>query len=1343
MTDPTPSRDRTTPEPKPRGSGGWIRRLSPFLLAHKRAVYTAFGVSLLSQIVAAIEPLLQRAIIDNGLTDHQPIGIYLAALVGTACLSLWWTYIRRWRGGQFSLFVMFDLRNAIYERLQRLDFAGHDQLHTGQLVSRSSSDVGLIQGLLQFLPIMSGNVVMVAFSVVIMFVLSPPLALIMLVSLPVLLAVALRMRSTVFPATWHAQQEAGVVAGVVDEAVTGVRVVKGFGQEDRELAHLTDASRTLYSSRARLVRVQARYTPVLSAIPSYTMVAILGLGGWLVTGGHISYGTFFAFMTYVALMVPPVRMLAGLFAIGQQARAGAERVLDILDTNPLITEKPDALELPPVLGDVRFEGVRFGYTAEQAVLDDFDLRVAPGEVVALVGASGSGKSTVTALLPRFYDVGAGRITIDGVDVRDTTLDSLRRQVGVVFEEAFLFSDSVRSNIAYARPDASLDDIVAAATAAGADGFIRALPDGYDTLIGERGLTLSGGQRQRVALARAILTNPRILVLDDATSAVDAATEEAIHDTLRSIMAERTTILIAHRRSTLRLAQRIVVIDRGHVVAQGTHDELMAQDLRYRALLAGPEPAGVGGNGHAPPDDANLDGAFDDDPSTLLSDVPSAGVPDGLSAEAAAELSELEERTAIAELEAFDPVDIETIDVDPVDIGTARSGHNGDGAVTPDAWRRLTDDGSLRPTATVAPVARFGPGGNRGGMVGGPGGPMGGMALAATPELLAALDELPPADDQPDVDEVAAAKLTPGEFKIREFVKPWMRWLAFGFGLVMADALLSLLGPFLVRRGLDQGVAAHDLQSLWFTTALFALAVTVDWAVTWGYTWITGRTSERMLFALRIKIFAHLQRLSLDYYDAELDGRVMTRMTTDVDALSQLVQTGLINAVVGLLTCVGVFVFLVVLSPPLALAAASVLPPLLLATLWYRRRSTIAYAAARESIADVNANLQESLSGVRVAQAYVREERNITGFRDVNRRYLKDRLGAQRLIALYFPFVLFVADIGAVVVLATGDHLVQTGAVTTGVVIAFLLYLDQFFAPIQQLSQVLDTWQQAAASTRKIEELFAIESGTPPPEHPVDPGQLVGEIQFDDVHFRYPNTVGDEALSGIDLTIAPGETVALVGETGAGKSTIVKLVSRFYDPIAGSVRVDGIDLRDVDLGAFRRQIGIVPQEAFLFTGTLRDNIAYGRPDATDAEVEAAARAVGAHEFVASQPGGYLAPVSERGRSLSAGQRQLIALARARLVDPAILLLDEATSQLDLASEARVQRAMGTVAEGRTTLLVAHRLPTARRADRILVVDHGGIVEEGTHDDLVALGGRYADLWTTFTTSADDAARSAPT
>ena len=1243
---------------RPRGDKGWIRRLAPYLLAHRRNVIIALSAAVGGQAVSAFVPVIQAVIIDDVIVaQERSVWPWLLLLTAAAFISFVAAYVRRWVGGRVSLDVQFDLRNAIYERLQRLDFAGHDTLQTGQLVSRASSDLGLLQGLLSFLPILLGNLVMLVLSLVIMLALSPLLTLVMAVTLPLLLVVSLRLRRTIFPATWDAQQHAGEVAGVVDEAVTGVRVVKGFGQEDREVARLADTARGLYRSRSRLVRLQAKFTPTLSAIPALAQVAVLALGGWLAIEGHITLGTFLAFSSYLVQLVAPVRMLSGLMTIGQQARAGAERVLDILETNAKVQDRPDAVDLPAAAGDVRFDGVRFGYTSADPVLDHFDLHVRPGEVVALVGASGSGKSTVMALLPRFYDVAAGRVTIDGVDVRDVTLASLRRQVGVVFEDAFLFSDTVRANIAYGRPDATDEEVRAAAHAAGAHGFISELPDGYATTVGERGLTLSGGQRQRVALARAIVTDPRILVLDDATSSVDAATEEAIHATLRSLMAGRTTILIAHRRSTLRLAERIALVDGGRVVDQGTHDELFARSPRYRSLLAGP--------------DEGAEGADGDDDLASPAPTPRRAVPAAMGAPSA-----------------------------------------------------------TAPTAgTAAGLPRFGPGANRG--IGG--GPWG-VALTATPELLAAVDRLPSADDEPHVDDaVAAAPPVGGKFRILRFVRPWWRWLLLGFGLVVADAGLTLLGPLLIRTGIDHGVRIDDAAVLWAASALFLAAVLVDWVVTWGYTLVTGRTAERLLYALRIKIFAHLQRLSLDYYDREMAGRIMTRMTTDVEALSQLIQTGLINAVVGFLTCIGVFVFLVVLSPPLALATSVVLPPLVLATWWYERASSVAYAKARDSIASVNANLQESLSGVRVAQAYVREDRNIAGFRDVNDEYRGARLGAQRLIAIYFPFVLLLGDLGAVVVLGTGSALVANGVVTAGIVIAFLLYLDQFFAPIQQLSQVFDTWQQAAASIDKIEELLATPTGTPLPAAPVPPPRLRGAIRFERVHFRYPGTVGDEALGGIDLSIAPGETVALVGETGAGKSTIVKLIARFYDPTGGRVSVDGIDLRDVELGAFRRQLGVVPQEAFLFTGTIRENIAYGRPGATDAEIEAAARAVGAHDFVIGLPGGYDATVSERGRSLSAGQRQLVALARAELVDPAVLLLDEATSQLDLASEARVQRAMGVVATGRTTVLVAHRLPTARAADRILVVDGGRIVEAGDHEELLAAGGRYAELWSAFTTS----------
>jgi ATP-binding cassette subfamily B protein len=1280
-----------TPQPAPPEAGGWIVRLWPFMRAHGHDVRLAFGMSMAGMAVTAVTPVVQKVIVDDVITSHsRPLAPWLALLVAAGLFGFGAAYVRRFVGGRVALAVQFDLRNAVYERLQRLDFASHDQLQTGQLVSRASSDVALIQGLLSFLPIMLGNALLVVLALVVMVVLSPPLTLVVLATLPAMLVVALKLRTSIFPASWDAQQRAAEVAGVVDEAVSGVRVVKGFGQEDRQLGELAGTGASLFRARLRLIRLTARFTPTLQLIPVLGQVGVLAVGGWLAIEGRITLGTLLAFASYLVQLVAPVRMFASLLAVGQQARAGAERLLDLLDANPLVTERPGAPELVVTEGAVRLEGVRFCYTKDAPVLDGFDLEVAPGETVALVGTSGSGKSTVALLLPRFYDADAGAVTIDGVDVRDVTLDSLRRQVGVVFEEPFLFSDTVRANLAYGRPDATDAELEAAAEAAEADGFIRALPDGWDTVVGERGLTLSGGQRQRVALARALVTDPRVLVLDDATSSIDARTEEEIHAALRSTMAGRTTLLIAHRRSTLRLASRIVLVDGGRVVDSGTHEQLLARSPMYRALLTGPGDALVA------------------DPLDVAAAVP----PDGSVAPGAHGAG-----SAVR------------IDGDARHAGAARRhGHDGAadgdrvGGITPSAWPDRDAGGAPVPVATVSAAPRVGP----------PGGG-GAMPLSATPELLTALDQLPPADDEPDVD-VAHEAGPDQRFRLREFLRPYRRWLVLGFGLVAVDSVLVLIGPLMVRRGVDDGVRLLDHRALNVAALVFLAAALADWGVTRTYTLVTGRTAERLLYALRIRVFAHLQRLSLDFYDREMAGRVMTRMTTDIEALQQLLQTGLVNAIVSLATCVGVLAFLVVLSPPLALAAASVLPPLALATWWYRRRSGALYATARDRIATVNANFQESLSGVRVAQAYIREDRNIAGFRQVNDGYLQARLGAQRLIALYFPFVLLLSDVGAAVVLGTGSALVVHDVVTPGVVIAFVLYLNQFFSPIQQLSQVFDTWQQATASMDRIDELMATPTGTPPAAHPVDPGRLRGEVAFEGVRFRYPNTAGDEALAGVDLVIAPGETVALVGETGAGKSTILKLVARFYDPTAGRVTIDGHDLRDLDLSAFRRQLGVVPQEAFLFTGTIRDNIAFGRPEAGDAEVEAAARAVGAHDFVARLPGGYLEPVSERGRSLSAGQRQLIALARARLVDPVMLLLDEATSNLDLATEAAVQAAMGVVATGRTTLLVAHRLPTARGADRIAVIDGGRIVAVGTHDELLATSPAYADLWAAFSTEA---------
>nr|WP_245663953.1 ABC transporter ATP-binding protein [Nocardia arthritidis] len=1231
---------------------GWIRRLWAECLPH-RAVLGGLAAAVVGgAVVETAGPLLTKRAVDAaGIGDTAAISVVAGLILILAVSRSAAGFGRRWLAGRLSLDVQHALRVQLLGALQRLDGVGQDTLRTGQVVSRSITDLQLVQGLLAMVPLSGMALLEFGLAAAVMIWLSPPLAAVALLVVPAIGVVVYRMRPRLHAATWSAQQRAADLAQHVEETVTGVRVVKGFGQEARMVDLLERHGRKLFAERMRAARIDAGFAPSVATIPQIGMVAVIALGGLLALHGGIGIGTFVAFAAYVAVMTGTARILSSVIVMAQLTRAAAERVFQVIDTAPVIAEPDHPVDLPDGPLGIEIDALSFGFDPDRPVLRELDLRVRPGETVAIIGPAGSGKSTLALLLPRFYapDAGSIRLFTDataphagnasaatranplagthtaetvGVDIADVRAADLRAAIGVVFDDPFLFSDTIAANIALGRPEATDEEIRQAAVQAAADEFIAELPDGYDTVVGERGLTLSGGQRQRIALARTLLARPRVLVLDDATSAVDAVTEAAIFQALPD-NGGRTTLILAHRESTLAHADRVIRL---------------------------PAPAGH------------------------LAAEPDPGAT-------------------------------------PVSRGRALDGPSG---------------------------RRFG----------------GAAAdISETPELRKTIALLPPATEQPSMDAERLREPDPA-FRLTRLLRPVRALVLTVIALLAADAIIAIAFPPLVRYAIDGGVLGADAGALVRATLLGTALAGAGWAVGAATTMLTARTGERVLFALRVRSFAHLQRLGLDYYERELSGRIMTRMTTDVDALSTFLQTGVATSLIGLLTLVGITAALLVIDVSLALAVLSTVPALAIATVLFRRVSSTAYTVSREHVSAVNADFQENVTGLRAVQANRHEPRAARRFAEYSQRYRNSRLRAQRAIALYFAFVVGWADVALAAVVYFGAREVATGATSAGTLVAFVLYLGLLFVPILQLSQVFDSYQQARVGLRRIGDLLRTPSSIaadPADPVPID-GGLRGEVMFDDVRFRYAGS-RVPALDGVSLHIPAGSTLALVGPTGAGKSTVVKLLARLYDlppdsgfagapsPAAvvpesetgvfadapGAIRVDGVDVRDYRLAQYRSRLGIVPQEAHLFTGDVASNIAFGKPFATPEEIAAAAAAVGATEMIAALPLGMNQPVGERGRGLSAGQRQLIALARAELVAPDLLLLDEATATLDPDAEASVLAASRSLSRDRTTVLVAHRLATAARADRIAVVDHGRIVEFGSHAELLAAGGPYTRLW----------------
>jgi ATP-binding cassette subfamily B protein len=564
----------------------WWRRILPVIASHRLPFILAIGLSFVSLVFQTLVPNMLNGAINHALIPHSNklhsdvIAILIVGVLAgiTGAVSRQYVFLTAYN-------VEADLRSLIYEHLSWLSFSFYDRVQSGQLISRANSDIRSVQMYSTFAPLILVQCCVGVLAIGFMLSIDPLLTLIAMTVMPILYFVGLRMRRVMFPISWITQARLAEVATIVDENVNGVRVVKSFAQEEAEINRLADAAERVAWAYIKDAQIRGKWSPWVQNLPQLGLAFVLFFGGWMVIDGRLSVGAIFAFNAYLLMLQAPFMMLGQLVMMGQRAKASAERIFEILDENPDIVERPGAFDLEDVRGSIDFNHVRFSYSEDAEILHDFDAHITPGESVAIVGRTGSGKSTIARLVTRFYDIDEGAILIDDHDVRDVTLPSLRKNVGVVLDEPFLFSISIHDNIAYGNPDATDREVEAAARAANAHEFIERLPERYETVIGERGYTLSGGQRQRLAIARTLLLNPPILILDDATSAIDVHVEAGIYEALNQLMSTRTTIVIAHRISTIALASRVILLDDGRVVASGTHEALLASTPLYAEILA--------------------------------------------------------------------------------------------------------------------------------------------------------------------------------------------------------------------------------------------------------------------------------------------------------------------------------------------------------------------------------------------------------------------------------------------------------------------------------------------------------------------------------------------------------------------------------------------------------------------------------------------------------------------------------------------------------------------------------------------------------------------------------------
>jgi len=1171
-----------------------VKRQRRWLIASLVLSFLATGISI---VVAQITATIFDKAID---ARSQDLGPLVAALVGFAVLDFVVLWVNLQVSSRLEYQIEFDLRSRLYRQLQRAAPRDLDAVATGQMVTRSLSDLELLQLLLQVIPLLVAGVpILLGYALYLSFV-NVPLTLLVISLFAFNGYLVNRIRPRLWGLAFLGLNQRAEVTTAIDEPVRGIRVVKAFGGESRERDRVREAAAKAYEFVMTRVRLEARFDLLLRAAPVLVRAGLLLFGARLVVSGSISLGKFVIFYTFLVEGTYIAQYLDELVSLWQLAKTGAGRITQLLAVAP---DEVDLGFTPLPVGTTGLEfhrvGVGFG---ESTALADFDLSVRPGAMTVLTGGPGSGKSIVAALAAGLLPPTEGDVRLDGVDVRSIDPTDMHKAVHLVSEEPFLFARSVRENLTVGAlagaldPHVRIDDEVlrAALVAAGAADVVDQLADGLDERLGDRGMTLSGGQRQRLALARALVVPPRVLVLDDALSAVNPAREVEILRSIRSHAPATAVLCITRRPGPMSLADDVV-------------------------------------------------------------DLPPAGSHRGIAAPGELEAPEVSVFASLSKATPYDPRLLEIIQ------GITMSG------------------------------------------------------------------------DRPEFPDEAATRAdeAPG---LRNMLRPQRRRVVQAVGALLVLTAVALVPEFVFGEAADFVRAGNTRATDLLALGLVAVAFVVG-AGQFMFRITSAKVNQGVLYGLRRRVFERLSSLGVEYYDRELPGQVSAKVVHDIDQIARFLgsgfgEPGMYQLVSNVALFLGSMGIITLLSPAVALVVLPFALVVLAVTWGQIGIADRAFAASRSRLGDVVSRLQEDFAGRYVIKAFGAERRAALDFETDARALRQARKRAATVSNSYIAVIQLMLALAAATIYLRAGNLALAGALTVGTVVSLRLYLDSALRPIRLLGRLWQQYVQARVSFRQLAQPFAVPVLPTPLDpnratEPVECPQLSGALTFDAVSFVYPGTVRS-VVRDLSFAIEPGRIVAVVGYTGAGKSSVAKLLGRIYDPTAGHITIDGFDLRDLELTSYRRRLGIVPQDAFLFRGTVAANIAYGRPDASAEEIRRAAAGVGALDALLTLDGSFGATVDEEGRNLTAAQRQLIALARMWMVEPDVLVLDEATASLDAATEATVLDAVCGL--GRTTLLITHRFAVTARSDEVLVVDDGRIVERGTHDDLLAAGGHYMTLWT---------------